>query len=96
MSVFRDRSLAALLLLAGSVSAETVGKIEFFGTEGRNAASVLAELPLKEGDPFPISDEKQSEALIQSVREAVTRATGRQPTDITAVCCDRGGNWMLT
>lgn len=81
------------LALAGVASGQQkrLGTIEFYGYEGLDIAAVKTALPFHEGDQFPAADTEWK----QAARAAVKKVTGKEATDVAAVCCDTGGNWML-
>jgi hypothetical protein len=84
------RCLLPLLLLGATtaIAAERIGDIEFFGYKGLDIARLRATLPVKPGDEFS----EQTENLI---RRGVRAATGTDLTDVSQVCCDEKGNWLL-
>lgn len=60
-----------------------VGEVYYFGYGGINLAKLRAQMPLHSGDNFSFAafDGKKIEA-------AITRVTGKPPTDLSEVCCD--------
>ncbi len=92
----RHKALPMVILLACSICAQEqskrIGEIEFFGYAGVDLGKVRSALPIREGDAFNID---RGENTIAQVREAVKRATGRLPTDVSSTCCDRRNNWII-
>ena len=82
---------------AGAKQGTRIGSIEFFGYAGMDLKPVQAALPIHVGDPFTISDGTINIYLEakENIKQAVTRVTGREPTDIGFVCCNRDGNFFL-
>src|ERR1043165_6932214 len=85
-----------LILLAHNVSAQErpklIGEIEFFGYAGIDPDKVRAALPFHEQENF-VGEEyaaKQEQAY-----NAIKSLTGRYPTGINNVCCDKRGNWII-
>ena len=64
-----------------------VGEVYYFGYGGLNLSTLRSNLPLHAGDSFSYAtfDDDQ-------VKAAVTRVTGKPPTDISEVCCDGAKN----
>lgn len=85
-----------IILLAACCFAQDkprlIGEIEFFGAAGSDVNKIKAALPFREGDEF--NPETMPERLAR-VAEAVKQVHGRPPTDVTATCCDRGGNFIV-
>jgi len=81
------RPLLPLLLCAIASAQDRIGAIDFFGTAGIDLARVRAALPVKEGDQLPESRTK--------IKQAVRRVLGKDPTDITFVCCDNHGSSVI-
>jgi len=87
-----------LLLLAaaavGQDQSARIGEIEFFGYAGLDLNEIRAALSTHEGDTLAFTD-----AAVGQVRAAVikdvARATGHEPTDVSATCCDKQGQWMI-
>jgi hypothetical protein len=71
-----------------------LGEIDFFGYKGLDLDVVRAALPLRAGELLSPED-TSSGNLKQRIRQAITRAIGRDPTDVAFVCCDDRGNWMI-
>jgi hypothetical protein len=89
--------LIALLLTPTASSQEKVrriGEIDFYGSAGLDLKSIRAAIPAREGDEFTASGDAVFD-LTNRVGEAVRRVTGRDPTDVSPVCCDAQGNWMV-
>lgn len=73
---------------------ERIGRVELFGTGGRDTTAIVAALRQIYGSPAPNSQETQK-ALVGRVSAIVTELTGAAPTDVDAVCCDENGNTMI-
>jgi hypothetical protein len=95
------KKVAALLLLiifllapgaSGENQPKLIGEIEFFGYSRIDVNKVRAALPFQEKDPFTL--ETFGEKL-EPAREAVKQVIGQAPTDISPVCCDDQGNWII-
>lgn len=93
------RMLLGLLALAGTLGAAdgpaTLGSIDFFGHKGIDVRRVLAQLPVRTGDPFSLEDEDQVGALRERMESSGFDATGQRPTDVAFVCCDAQQRWMI-
>lgn len=88
---------AAILLIAilfgttwGQNEQRRIGSIDFYGYAGLNLEQIRSALPLHAGDPYPGPIE-----TIEGIQKAVTSAIGRPPTDVSPVCCDAQGNYMI-
>lgn len=89
--------LIALLLTPAATSqdkARRIGAIDFYGSAGLDLEAIRAAIPVREDDEFNASGDTVFD-LIKRVSEAVKKVTGREPTDVTPVCCDAVGNWMV-
>jgi hypothetical protein len=89
--------LIALLLTPAALSQERVrriGEIDFYGYAGLDLKSIRAAIPVHEGDEFEGTGDAVFD-LLNRVSEAVKRVTGRNPTEVSPVCCDAQGNWMV-
>lgn len=86
--------LAGLAALAVSGKSESyrIGEVEFFGYAGLDLERVRAALPVHEGDA--VSEDGMA-ALGETIKRAVREKTGREPTDVTFVCCDDRGGVMI-
>ena len=86
-------AVSTVVVAFGQSEPKRLGAIDFFGYKGLDVKSIRAALPLREGDPFPGSRSmnKWKEAIKQSVSQAIDRA----PTDVTMVCCDDQKNFMI-
>jgi hypothetical protein len=71
-----------------------LGAVDFFGYKGLDVAAVRAALPFHEGDRFPPA-KVHSDQLKRQVAQAIERAIGREPTDVSFVCCDAKQNYMV-
>ena len=78
-----------------AVDRRPLGEIDFFGYKGFDLAAIRSALPFHEGDLFPLASSKHSNDLKRQVREAVLKAIGRPPTDVTFDCCDSKQNVMV-
>jgi hypothetical protein len=72
-----------------------LGKIDFFGYKGLDVAAIRSVLPFHEGDLFPPAKAKSSDDLKRQVGEKVKQIIGREPTDVSFVCCDSKQSWMM-
>jgi hypothetical protein len=77
---------------AGQDKPKLIGEIEFFGYSGIDLNKLRAALPFHEQDRF---DGEVFAAKLELAGEAVKQATGQWPTDLTSVCCDDQGNWII-
>jgi hypothetical protein len=92
--------LVVTLVAIASVAASAIdhlplGEVDFFGHKGFDVAAVRAALPFRERDIFPPAKTKSSEALKRQVSAAVKQVIGREPTDVSFVCCDAKQQWMV-
>ena len=86
----RVRRIALFALVAlPACGRDRVWDIEFFGYKGIDVASVRHAVPVREGDAFA------GEGTKEKIRKAVTATLGREPTDVTAVCCDENQDFVL-
>jgi hypothetical protein len=94
------RGLLTLILVAVGTSGlsatdrRPLGEIDFFGYKGLDLAAIRGALPIQEGDSFPPA-KVHSDDLKRRVGEAVKRVIGREPTDVSFVCCDARQNYMV-
>lgn len=89
--------VSAILLIAllfgatwGQDEKRRIGSIDFYGYAGLNLDQIKSALPLHVGDLFPGPFE-----TMEGIKKAVASVTGRPPTDISSVCCDAQGNYMI-
>jgi hypothetical protein len=75
-------------------SRRPLGAVDFFGYRGLDIAAIRAALPFHEGDSFPPAGVK-SGALKQRVGTAIKQVIGREPTDVSFVCCNAKQNYMV-
>ena len=88
---------AAILLIAvlfgttwGQNEQRRIGSIDFYGYAGLDLKQIRSALPLHVGDPYPGPIE-----TLEGINKAVTSVIGRPPTDVSPVCCDAKGNYMI-
>jgi hypothetical protein len=72
-----------------------IGKIEFYGTHGIDAAAVRRALPIHEGDSMPAFDEPSLNRFGTGIKQAVEKVTGHPPTNVNPNCCDEHGDWII-
>ena len=72
-----------------------LGEIDFFGYKSLDVAAIRSALPFHEGDPFPPAKVKSSDDVKRQVSEKVKQVIGREPTDVSFVCCDSKQSWMV-
>ncbi|HEX8890203.1 MAG TPA: HEAT repeat domain-containing protein [Pyrinomonadaceae bacterium] len=85
-----------LILLAHNFSAQDkpklIGEIEFFGYAGIDPDKVRAVLPFHEQENF-VGEEYAGK--LEQAYNAIKSLTGRYPTGINNVCCDKRGNEII-
>ena len=81
--------------ITSAIDRKPLGEIDFFGYKGFDTAAIRSALPLHEGDLFPPAEMKSSDDLKRQVRDKVKQVIGREPTDVSFVCCDSKQNWMV-
>lgn len=69
-----------------------IGALDFYGRDGLDVNLIRAALPLREGDQL---SRDSKEKMVGQLREAIQRATGRQPSDVASVCCDDRGRLVM-
>lgn len=84
----------SLLAFAAGAQPTRLGTIDFFGYKGLNVAAARAALPFRDGDAFPPANVKSSDDLERQVNERVRQVIGREPTDVSFVCCDDRQAWI--
>jgi hypothetical protein len=62
-----------------------VGLIDFYGYKGIGVDAVRAALPIREGDEFPGT--RSPEEWKRAIRASVLGLIGREPSDVSVVCC---------
>ena len=67
-----------------------IGSIDFFGHSGLNLDQIRSALPLRVGDNYQGSVQTTS-----AINKAVTPIIGRPATDVSGVCCDAQGAFMI-
>ena len=82
--------LIAVLFTWGQNEQRRIGSIDFYGYAGLNLEQIRPAIPLHVGDPYPGPIE-----TLEGINKAVTSVTGRPPTDVSSVCCDAKGNYMI-
>jgi hypothetical protein len=83
------KPLLLLTLAAAPAFAQSrIGAIDFFGYKGIDVAAVRAALTVHPGDEVNASTQ-------DSIRAAVAKAIGKQPTDVNRVCCDEHGAQLI-
>jgi hypothetical protein len=88
--------ILAAMATAGLAAADRrpLGEVDFFGYKGLDLAAIRAALPFHEGDSFPPA-KVHSDDLKKQVGQAVKRVIGREPTDVSFVCCDAKQHYMV-
>lgn len=69
-----------------------VGSIDFYGYAGLDTSRVRAALPLREGDKLA---RESRDKTVESIRQAVKQALGREPSDVATLCCDEQGRLLI-
>src|SRR5262245_7920379 len=96
MRMNKIRPHILLLLLAipivGQAQRLRLGEIELFGTGGTNIEKVRASVPVHERDEVFLDALPD---LILRVRESIKKSIGKEPTDVSPVCCDERANLMI-
>ena len=88
--------LAALApAVMSAIDSKPLGEVDFFGYKGFDVAAIRSALPFHEGDLFPPANVNASGDLKSQVREKVKQVIGREPTDVSFVCCDSKQSWMV-
>jgi hypothetical protein len=82
-----SRTFAGILVLlsTAALARDRIAGIEFYGYKGIDTKTVRKALPFREGDAYSIDMKSQT-------RETVKRITGRDVTDVEAICCDENGD----
>lgn len=91
MKLFIGILTAAIGLVAGQAHLIEIGTIDYFGYGRRDITEVRNALPVHVGDSIQ-TDHSDPFAPVYS---SVTKTWGRAPSDISTVCCDSGGKWIL-
>jgi hypothetical protein len=76
------------ILCAQTQPSDIIGAIDFYGYQGLDVARVRAALPVQAGSPIT----QQTRSMIET---AVAEVTGKKPTDVSMVCCDRKGRSLI-
>lgn len=82
--------LIAILFTWGQNEQRRIGSVDFYGYAGLNLEQIRSALPLHVGDPYPGPVE-----TVEQINKAVTSVIGRPPADVSPVCCDAKGNYMI-
>ena len=83
-----SRLVASILSVAACAAQPTIRAIDFFANADLDIDGLRDNLSVRPGDPWT------SEAN-QVLRSELEELLGRSPSDVTAVCCDEGGNWIV-
>ena len=67
-----------------------IGSIDFFGHSGLNLDQIRSAIPLRIGSSYPGPGQTTS-----VINKAVTSTIGRPATDVSSVCCDARGEFMI-
>lgn len=73
--------LAIVFVAAQALATDQVAEIEFFGYKGLDMEALRKAVPLHKGDSV-------SDGTKKLIREAITAAIGKEPTDVAVICCD--------
>jgi hypothetical protein len=84
--------LTAALAAFSQDESVTIGSIDFYGADGLKLNVIRTELPLREGDQLSRASKNK---MVAQLKEAIKRATGREPSDVASVCCDNRGRLMM-
>jgi hypothetical protein len=98
LAPFAQAALVLVATVPAVISAsdrKPLGEIDFFGYKGFDIAAIRSALPFHEGDLFPPAKAKSSDDLKRQVSEKVKQVIGREPTDVSFVCCDSKQSWMV-
>jgi hypothetical protein len=87
----KPHCLALLLISAALLPAQDrrVGTVDFFGYSGLDLKHLRETFPVKEGDPEPTREARNTMAL------AFAKAIGRSPVAVEDVCCLEDGRTSL-
>ena len=69
-----------------------IANIDFFGYGQLDVVKLRAALPIKAGESI---ERSQWNSYRSRIEEAIRSATGKPPTDVTAVCCNEQGNSII-
>jgi hypothetical protein len=70
----------------------TIANIDFFGHGHFDLVKLRSVLPIQPGESFKQADWSTYRSRID---EAIRLQTGKPPTDVALVCCDKNGNSMI-
>src|SRR6266568_4078873 len=81
----------AILLVSatGLAARDRIAAIDFYGAKGIDVEAVRRALPAHEGDPFVPRASKRA------FHQAIITATGRDATEVAAICCDPNGDTYI-
>lgn len=83
-----SRLVASLLSVATCAAQPTIGAIDFFAYADVDIKGLRNSLPIRSGDRW-------TSETNQLLRSELEELLGRSPSDVTAVCCDEDGNWIV-
>jgi hypothetical protein len=93
------KALLIILLCAlggfGQERVKKIGEIEFFGYSGVDVRKLRGALPIREGQELRTEKKGELAKILISTKKAVQRIAKRPATDVTPVCCDSRGDWMI-
>jgi hypothetical protein len=88
--------LVAILTVAAPAFAQDqstrIAAFDFYGLDGLDVNRVRTALPFREG--ALLSPGSKAE-MVRRVKKAITQATGREVSDVAAVCCDNSGRSII-
>src|SRR5437867_422216 len=83
------RLIILVSLISALLEQDRIGLIEFYGYRGiDDPAQLRGTLPVHEGDSYSAESRER-------LRKSIQQTTGREPTDIAAICCDERGDRVL-
>ena len=89
------RFASFLLSIAILAAEDRLGSVEFYGAAPHAVPDALrASLPLHPGMTLP-SDDPSRERLLHQIEQVIKTHTGKPPTDVSPVCCDSNGDWIV-
>jgi hypothetical protein len=90
--IFLAPTAILIVVLLAQGKSMPIGEIEFFGSAGYKIDRIRAALPIHERDNIP---EESMEAKLALLRGAIEELAGHAATDVSVVCCDAHGQWMI-